>query len=291
MHLNLPKHEINPHHLRNKFSHLKDVDFHLSDAENVSILIGADIPELHICYDVRQGSKTQAIALLTLLGWVLMGSIDSKATQVNSNRISVNNKNLENSIENFWKIDSYRTTKFANTSLQPRNEIKALDILEKTVRKIDGYYSLGLLWRDKFSNLPNNKSLALSRFLSLEKNLKNNPEYHKQYQKTIKGYIEKGHAAKIKDENNTNNVINYLPHHGEVNINKPGKVRRVFDAGATYNLTSLNKSLLKGANLLSNLVGVVKCFRMGRYTVMSDIEQMFRKILVENKDRDVLCFL
>ena len=121
--------------------------------------------------------------------------------------------------------------------------------------------------------------------------MKNNPEYHKQYQKTIKGYIEKGHAAKIKDENNTNNVINYLPHHGEVNINKPGKVRRVFDAGATYNLTSLNKSLLKGANLLSNLVRVVKCFRMGRYTVMSDIEQMFRQILVENKDRDVLCFL
>ena len=79
-----------------------------------------------------------------------MGSIDSKATQVNSNRISVNNKNLENSIENFWKIDSYRTTKFANTSLQPLNEIKALDILEKTVRKIDGYYSLGLYGEKNF---------------------------------------------------------------------------------------------------------------------------------------------
>ena len=113
----MPKHEINPDHLRNKFSHLKDVDFHLSDVDNVSILIGADIPELHICYDVRQGSKNQPIALLTLLGWVLMGGIDSKATQINSNRISVNNKNLENSIENFWKIDSYGTTKDSNTSL------------------------------------------------------------------------------------------------------------------------------------------------------------------------------
>ena len=62
-----------------------------------------------------------------------MGGIDSKATQINSNRISVNNKNLENSIlySNFWKIDSYGTTKDANTSLLPRNEIKALDILEK----------------------------------------------------------------------------------------------------------------------------------------------------------------
>ena len=83
----------------------------MSDAGNVSILIGTDIPELHICYDVRQGSRNQPIALLTLLGWVLMGDIDSKATQITSNRISVNNKNLENSIENFWKIDSYGTTK------------------------------------------------------------------------------------------------------------------------------------------------------------------------------------
>ena len=48
-HLNLPKHEINLDHLKNKFSHLKDVHFHLSDADIVLILIGADIPELHIC--------------------------------------------------------------------------------------------------------------------------------------------------------------------------------------------------------------------------------------------------
>ena len=284
----MPKHEINPDHLRNIFSHLKDVDFHLSDAD-VSILIGADIPELHTYYDVRQGSKNQPTKLLTLLGWVLMGGIDSKATQINSNRISVNNKNLENSIENFWKIDFYGTPKDSITSLLSRNEIKALGILEKTVTKIDGHYSLGLLWRDKFPNLPNNRSLALSRFLSLEKKFENNPEFHKQHQKTIKEYIEKGYATIIKDENNTNIVINYLPHHGVVNINKPGKVRVVFDAGATYNSTSLNKSLLKSPDLLNNLVRVLTRFRMGRYVVMGDIEQMFHQILVENKD--ILRFL
>ena len=55
-HLNLPKRKIiNPDHLKKKFFLLKDVDFHLSYADNISILIGADIPELHICYHVRQG--------------------------------------------------------------------------------------------------------------------------------------------------------------------------------------------------------------------------------------------
>ena len=126
------------------------------------------------------------------------GRIESKTTQVNSNRISVNSKHLENRTENFWKIDSYGITKDANPSLLTRNEKTAVYILEKTVTKIDGYYSLGLLWRNKVPNLLNNRSLPLSRFLSLEKKFKNNLEFEAQYQKTIKEYIEKRHATKLK---------------------------------------------------------------------------------------------
>ena len=152
------------------------------------------------------------------------------------------------------------------------------------------FSSLFTTTRDKFPNLSNNRSLALSCFLLLEKKIKNNLEFYKQYLKTIKEYIERGHATKIKDKNNRNNVINYLPNHGVVNINKPGKVRVVFVEGATYNPTSLNESLLKEPDLLNNLGGVIKRFCMGRYAAMDSIEQMFHKNLVENKDRDVACF-
>ena len=94
----------------------------MSDADNVSILLAADIHELHICYDVRPGSKNQPIALLALLGWVLMGGIESKTTQINSDRTSVNDKNLKNSIENFQKIDFCGITKDDNPNLLPQNE-------------------------------------------------------------------------------------------------------------------------------------------------------------------------
>ena len=124
--------------------------------------------------------------------------MESKTTQVNSNRISANSKHLENRTENFWKIDSYGITKDANPSLLTRNEKTAVYILEKTVTKIDGHYSLGLLWRNEVPNLLNNRSLALSRFLSLEKKFKNNLESEAQYQKTIKEYIEKRHETKLK---------------------------------------------------------------------------------------------
>ena len=78
-----------------------------------------------------------------------MGGIESKITQIDPNRISVNNKNLGNCTENFWKIDSCGTIKDAYSGLLPRNE-KRPKYLKKTVTKIDGRYSLGLLWRYEF---------------------------------------------------------------------------------------------------------------------------------------------
>ena len=53
-----------------------------------------------------------------------------------------------------------------------------------------------------------------------------------------------------------------------------------FDARAIFNATSLNKGLLKGLNLLNNLVEFLTSFHIGRYAFMSNIEQMFHQILV-----------
>ena len=127
-------------------------------------------------------------------------------------------------------------------------------------------YSLGLLWRAEFPNLLNDRTLAFSRFLSLEKIFNNNPEFHIKYHKTIKVYIWKGHAIKIENENNTNVIITYP----------------IIDVGATWNSTLLNTSLLKWPDLLNNLFGVLTRFPNGRYVVMGDIEQTFHRMFVEN---------
>ena len=46
----------------------------------------------------------------------------------------------------------------------------------------------------------------------------------------------------------------YLPHHPVLNPSKPGKVRRVCNAGAKFQGSSLNSHLLSGPDLMNNLV-------------------------------------
>ena len=69
-------------------------------------------------------------------------------------------------------------------------------------------------------------------------------------------YISKGYATKLNqtDSKTTSKITNCIPHHIVTNVNKPNKVRIVFDAGAKVNEKSLNEHLLKGPDLLNNLV-------------------------------------
>ena len=44
--------------------------------------------------------------------------------------------------------------------------------------------------------------------------------------------------------------------HGVTNVNKPGKVRVVFDAAAQFDKRSLSEKLLKGPDYLNTLIGI-----------------------------------
>ena len=66
--LNLPSHTMTK-----DFPHLRDIDLERASDKSISILIGADMPELDLHTDMRIGDKDQSVGLLTTLGWVFMG--------------------------------------------------------------------------------------------------------------------------------------------------------------------------------------------------------------------------
>ena len=86
-------------------------------------------------------------------------------------------------------------------------------------------------------------------------------------------------------------ITNYIPHHGVLNISKPGEVRVVFDASSKFWNASLNDSFLPGIDLLKNLISVLLRFREGQYTVIANIEKMFHQIRVNAKETNDLHFL
>lgn len=75
------------------------------------------------------------------------------------------------------------------------------------------------------------------------------------------------------------------------NVNKPGKVRVVFDCAANYQGISLNSQLLQGPDLMNNLVGVVMRVRQEQIALAADIEAMFHQVRVCEEDCDALRFL
>ena len=130
--------------------------------------------------------------------------------------------------------------------------------------------------------------------ISFENKFNRQPDLKMKYVEIINQYIKDEHATKIdvnKRNDNFNNKVNYIPHHAVTNINKPGKIRIVFDAGAKCQNTSLNENLLKGPDLSNNLVRVLLRFRQGKFCVMADIEKMFHQVMVDLRDRDALRFI
>jgi hypothetical protein len=112
------------------------------------------------------------------------------------------------------------------------------------------------------------------------------------YTETLNGYV-KGFARKLTklEADMTTPLTWYIPHHGVINPNKPGKVRVVFDAAATCNGTSLNESLLTRPDLLNSLFGVLQRFRMYKVAICADVEGMFHQVRVPESDSDALRFL
>ena len=98
--LNLPSYKMTK-----DFPHLRDIDLERTSDKGISILIGADTPELHLHRDTRIGDKDQPDGLLTTLGWVLMGG--KSKTNLSDSNASFNFLNrdaemLDKSIERFW---------------------------------------------------------------------------------------------------------------------------------------------------------------------------------------------
>ena len=172
-------------------------------------------------------------------------------------------------------------------------ERKIMRSMEETTALADGKYIVNMLWKEKNICLPNNREVAKKRLRTLLKRLRRSPGLFNIYCGNIEKYIEKGYARKLSPLEASIHTAQtwYLPHHPVFNVNKPGKVRVVFDAASKFKGVSLNSMLNTGPDLANKLIGVLLRFRNFPFTLVADIEGMFHQVQVAEKDRDSLRFL
>ncbi|XP_059058147.1 uncharacterized protein LOC131851643 [Achroia grisella] len=296
--LQLARQSIYPKNI-NEFSYLSDlVPFLCYDDAQPKIVIGIDNWHLTIPQCVRNGTKSQPAAIRTALGWVLFGFRSSRTSPVDivnhvlfdeSDFPSTDNSSLENLIKNYYRLDSIGISK-----KEPRStaDACAIEILERTANRLPcGRFEVGLLWKPDNPIIPNSYSLALSRFLSLEKKMISDPGYAERYRQNIHDLVSKDYAEICQNEPSSNSVCWFLPHFGVVNPNKPAKLRVVHDAAAKIKGVSLNSLLLTGPDLLQSLFDILLRFREGKVAMTADIKEMFPRFKIIKQDRDAQRFL
>lgn len=262
------------------------------------LLIGQDQSDLIVSLEFREIIKEQLFVSRCSLGWTIHGHYTANNSDT-VRRVHLLNKTQSNKRSNMSKRDIdldnlirfYFKLESVGVNSSPRvneTEKRALDILERTSRNVDGHWEVGLLWKSDHMTFSDGKTTALQRLNILEKKLSRDENYAKMYETEMQRLFETG-FAEIANPHSTFRR-RYLPHFDVRNINKPDRLRIVHDAAAKTNSISFNDLMLAGPDLLKSLLGVIMRFRQFAIAIKSDMKDMFMKVKIRKEDRDAQRF-
>ena len=198
-----------------RYPHLKDIEIPEVQVKAVSVLIGKDVDYAHEVLEVRKPTSpdNRLKALRGPLGWVVTGVVEGHPS---SKEISVNFTNCEENprelIEDFWKLEAFGTQgapgsregEHVNRLSAPHNwsreDMRAVETLQRTTMLSDGRYETGLLRRKEDVRLPSNRCEAERRMCSLKGRFSRDPDLKQRYSAVMKQYICKGYARKLSPE-------------------------------------------------------------------------------------------
>lgn len=261
---------------------LADPNFHQSGP--IDMLLGVEVYYELIAEGLTRLGPGLPVLQNTLLGWVVSGKIGTSPAPTLSLTSICSTRSLEEQLERFWELETCQSTS-AHSIEESRCEAY---FSATTTRDETGRFVVHLPKRQTiFSTLGRSKDIAIRRFLMLERRLSTNPPLKDAYCNFIDEYQTLHHMEEVVDPECGNETSYCMPHHC---VLKPDstttKLRVVFDAScATDTGVSLNDTLMVGPVVQQDLYSIILRFRLHRYVVISDIEKMYRQILVHPTDR------
>lgn len=249
---------------------------------DIDILLGAECFYNFLGSGKIQLKKPSVSLRETELGWIVVGSISNQLKSKRALKTSCNLIKYE-TLPLLWEIDGEHPSKklLSNEEQECENHF-----INNTKRNKSGRYIVKLPFNEKQNFLGNSYNSAFQRFASLEKKFERNYELKNQYIDCMQGYIDQHHMF-LESSKIDHNQGYYLPHHAVIKEQSlTTKTRVVFDGSAkTSTGISLNDSLMVGPNIQEELFSIVIRFRCFLYVLTADIQQMYRQILVDKKDR------
>ncbi|XP_050409069.2 uncharacterized protein LOC126824016 isoform X1 [Patella vulgata] len=277
----------------------------------VGLLIGTNCPKAQEPLKVIPSQNNGPYAVLTRLGWTIVGPINAETStkmldcnrvfikdlnsNINGRQVSIDNqihdidtcKMFEHIVENDFTDYNCKDPAYSQEDKQ------FLHIVNTETKLVNGHYEIPLPFKDTNLNIPNNKELAYKRLQSSKNKMEPYPEYKHDYCDFISDLLNQRYAVKVPSEQLyvPDGQIWYVPHHGVYHPRKPDKLRVVYDCSAKWNGLSLNNCLLQGPDFANSLIGVLIRLREHPVAFMADVEKMFYQVSVPPKDWNYLRFL
>ena len=277
----------------NKWKHLAGI--RLADPEfgipgHIDILLGVDVFSRAIRQGWRVGPPGSPIALNTTFGWVLSGSTGHEIQQ---QAISCFSSTLtgDELLQKFWEVENCN---FQSPSYSLEEQAVMDHFHANHSRDKEGRFIVPLPKKTGASPLGETRSMAVRRFLSLERSLHSKGNFH-SFDDVINEYFQQSHAEPVpsKDLMKTCKEVFYLPMHAVYkDSSSTSKLRVVFDASAKSSSgVSLNDQLLVGPTVHAPLIDVLLRFRRHVIALSTDISRMYRAILLPESQRDLHRFV
>lgn len=161
----------------------------------ISVLIGSDQMWTVLTGEVSRFEENESlIGMNSKFGWTFQGTTTALATSRTSRMmvyvLRTHVVESDEIVRSFWEIESMGISQSIDECSQQNTTIQRF---EKTIRFLDGRYEVALPWKDGFE-LSNNKQVATTRLQRLLCRLSKNEGLLKMYDKTIREYLESGHA-------------------------------------------------------------------------------------------------
>ncbi|GFS80410.1 integrase catalytic domain-containing protein [Trichonephila clavipes] len=236
------------------------------------------------CVKTSVANKAKTFKLLqnTVFGYVVSGSVH----QVTENRVYcglIVDDDLNKTLKKFWEIEGVHIEPMVDTEVSLCED----HFVRTHRRNCEGRYVVSMALNKDPSCLGNSKDIVIRRLNSLWKRLSRDSRYLSLYAEFLKEYEELGHLERVVESSEP--PTHYcIPHHGVLRPEKlTTKLRIVFNGSSpTTTGISLNDILLKGEGK-EDVFETISHFRRHKFAFMTDIQKMYRQILINPDQQDL----